>query len=242
MFETFRKRQPGAPIWRILWWHFLHLLCFLWFAPMYRYRAWGVRRIPAEGPVLLVSNHQSFFDPILVGLGSHRRQFAAMARSTLFDHPIFAWLIRSLNAIPVVQGESDLKAMRKCVEVLKQGQALLIFPEGERSTTGKTQAFATGTMLLIKRAKPTVMPVALDGAFAVYPRGRKFPRLRGRMAVMYGQPIAAETLLAMQPNEALAYLQQTVEQMRQEVAGKLSDGPRKRRKPNADRKWACGAR
>ena len=235
MLENFRKKQPGAPIWRILWWHFLHLLCFLWFVPMYRFRAWGVRRIPAEGPLLIVSNHQSFFDPIIVGLGSHRRQFAAMARSTLFDHPVFAWLIRSLNAIPVVQGESDLKAIRQCVDVLKKNHALLIFPEGERCEDGVTHRFETGTMLLIKRAKPTILPVALDGAFDAYRRGQKRPKLRGRIGVLYGEPIPAQTLLAMKPEEALAYLQRTVEAMRHDLAERLADESA----ACDDSGWAC---
>lgn len=222
--EKLRRRQPGSPLWRIAFWHVMHFLCFVWFLPAYRYRAWGVQNIPETGPVLLVSNHQSFFDPILVGLGGHRRQFAAMARSTLFDHPVFAWLIRMLNAIPVEQGAGDMAAMRKCIEVLKQDHALLIFPEGARTLTGRTEAFETGTMLLIKRAKPMVLPVAVEGAFEAWPRNRKAPRLCGKMGTMYGKPIPAETLLAMKPADALKLLEDRVESMRLELAQHLANG------------------
>jgi|SRR5690625_5302781 len=222
-FKNFRKRQPGEPLYRILWWHLLHFLCLIWFVPMYRYRCWGRENIPDDGPVLFLSNHQSFFDPILVGLGTYRRQFRAMARSTLFDHPLFAWLIRSLNAIPVTQGESDLKSMRKCIEVLKQGHALLVFPEGERTADGTTGEFASGTMLLIKRAKPTIIPVALEGAFDVWPRDRSKPKLRGRIAVMYGQPVTAEKILEMKPDKALVCLQNSVENMRKQIRQKIDN-------------------
>lgn len=214
MLEHLRQRQPGQPIRRILWWHLLHFICFLWVGPCYRYRAWGVTRIPRSGPILFVSNHQSFLDPILVGLAAHHRQFYAMARSTLFDHPLLSWLIQSLNAVPVERGQSDTASMRKCIEVLGQGHALLLFPEGTRTPDGTTQPFQRGLMLLIKRANATVVPVAIEGAFEVWPKGRKLPRATGRVHVEYGEPIPASHLAAMPADAALSELQQTIESMR----------------------------
>lgn len=221
--ESLRSRQPGQPIRRILWWHFLHLLCYLWVAPFYRYRAWGVQHIPRDGAVLLISNHQSFLDPILVGLASHHRQFYAMARSTLFHKPQFAWLIRSLNAIPINRNEADTAAMRQCLEVLKQNHALLIFPEGTRTTDGQTGDFAPGTMLLIKRSKAPVIPVAVEGAFDAWPRGRKLPRLFGRIGVQYGKPIPAAELAAMGAQDGMMHLQKIVEQMRLELIERMDN-------------------
>jgi 1-acyl-sn-glycerol-3-phosphate acyltransferase len=220
-WRRFRARQPGLPAWRIVWWHFLHFLCFVWVGPCYRYRAWHYDRVPAEGPVLLVSNHQSFLDPILVGLSAHHRQFYAMARSTLFRHPFFAWLIQSLNAIPVERGTADMGAMRRSIEVLQQGHALLIFPEGTRTPDGTTKPFATGTMLLIRRARPVVVPVAVEGAFSAWPRERRSPRAAGRIGVMFGEPIPAQELLAVKPEEALGRLRTIVESMRVELAHRL---------------------
>ena len=221
MIKRFKQRQPGASIWRILFWHAMHVLCYLYFIPMYHYRAYGRQNIPHAGAVLLVSNHQSYFDPIIVGLASSHRQFAALARSTLFDaHPVFAWLIRMLNAIPVSQGESDVAAMRKCLTELEKGQALLIFPEGSRTDTGEVQPFETGTMLLIKRAKPLVMPVAIEGAFDVWKRGTK-PKAWGKIAVSYGKPVPAQTLIDMGADQALSHLRDEVDRMREELAEKL---------------------
>ncbi len=220
MLESLRQRQPGRTIVRILWWHLLHLICYVWVAPCYRYRAWGIHRIPRTGPVLFVSNHQSFLDPILVGLAAHHRQFYAMARSSLFDHPAFAWLIGTLNAIPVERGQSDTASMRKCIDVLGQGHALLLFPEGTRTPDSTTQPFQRGLILLIKRAQPTIVPVAIDGAFDAWPKARKLPRATGRIFVEYGQPIPASQLLAMPPDAALSALQRTVESMRRDLAGR----------------------
>jgi 1-acyl-sn-glycerol-3-phosphate acyltransferase len=218
MLETLRRRQPGRSIARILWWHFLHYLCFLWFLTCYRFRGFGQRHIPATGPVLFVSNHQSFLDPIVVGLAAHHRQFYALARSTLFDHPILGWLIRSLNAVPVARGESDTAAMRKCLDVLAEDHALLVFPEGTRSLDGTTGSFGRGIALLIKRSGATVVPVAIEGAFAAWPKGRKLPRGSGRIQVMYGEPIPPSVLQSMKPDAALSLLRDRVESMRLQLA------------------------
>lgn len=214
MLSRLRQRQPGQPIYRILWWHLLHFICWLWVAPCYRYRAFGQRHIPRTGPVLFVSNHQSFLDPILVGLAAHHRQFYAMARSTLFDHPVLSWLIRSLNAIPVERGQSDTASMRTCIQMLDQGHALLLFPEGTRTPDGTTQPFQRGLMLLIKRAKPTIIPVAIEGAYDVWPKGRKGPRATGRIRVRYGKPIDPLQLTALPADAALRELQSRIESMR----------------------------
>jgi len=221
LIQQFKQRQPGASLLRILYWHVMHMLCYVFIVPLYRYRAYGVKNIPETGAVLFVSNHQSYLDPAIVGLASSHRQFAALARSTLFDaHPLFARVIKGLNAIPVSQGESDVAAMRKCIAELKKGQALLIFPEGSRTETGEVQPFETGTMLLIKRAKPLVMPVALEGAYDAWPRGGK-PKLRGRIGVSYGKPIPAEDIIAMGADAGLAHLRDEVDRMRGELAEKL---------------------
>lgn len=215
-----QARQPGAPLRRVFWWYGLHGCCYAWVGSLYHYRAWGLENIPREGPVLLASNHQSYLDPILVGLASHRRQFYAMARSTLFANPVFSWLIKSLNAIPVERGESDLAAMRKAIGVLNQNQALLVFPEGTRTVDGSVGPFQHGTMLLIKRAQPTVVPVAIEGAFDVWPKGQVAPNLTGKIATMFGQPITARSLIDRGAKRGLESLRQTIEAMRQDLRHK----------------------
>ena len=172
--------------------------------------------------MLLLANHQSFFDPVVVGMGM-RRPLYALARATLWDSPVVGWLISSLNAIPVDQEASDIAGLRRCVEVLKDGHTMLLFPEGERTLSGDTGPFAAGTMLLLRRAKPTVIPVAIDGAYEVFSRRMRRPRLTGRMGVMFGEPIASERLLAMKGDEALAMLRETVEAMRLEVRRRLAE-------------------
>lgn len=224
-FKGLHGRQPNSPVYRILWWHFMHMLCYIWVAPCYRYRAWGIHNIPTDGPVILISNHQSFLDPILVGLAGHHRQFYAMARHTLFINPVLSWIIRSLNAIPINRDEADTAAMRRCLEVLKQQHGLLIFPEGTRTPDGTTQPFAPGTMLIIKRSKAPVIPVAIEGAFLAWPKGRKLPCLFGHVRVRYGRPIPADELAKMGAEKAMTRLQNEIEAMRLQLLEPQADHP-----------------
>lgn len=210
-------------------WTILHALLYAVHVALYRYRSFGGTDVPAQGQVLLVSNHQSFLDPVLVGLGIGHCKFASMARSSLFTHPAFGWLIRSLNAIPIERGEADLKAMRQCISVVSAGRPLLMFPEGTRTRDGQTGQFHPGMMLLIKRARPMIIPVAIDGAFDVWPRKRKLPKLLGRISVVYGQPIDSTELIDLPPDEAMGQLRDRVERLRLDAADRNS-----RRNGNGD--------
>ena len=223
MLRDLKQRQPGHPVSRILWWHFCHMLCVVWFAFSYRFRFFGQANIPRTGPVLFVANHQSMLDPIIVGIGSSHRQFYAMARATLWNNKILGWVMDSLNAIPVDQDNPDASTIKRCIEVLNENHALLIFPEGARTMNGQTQPFESGTMLVIKRAKPTIIPVALEGAYNAWPRTKKLPQPFGRIACVYGKPIEAEELLQMKPGVALEHLQATVEALRLELAESMQN-------------------
>lgn len=206
-----------------IWWYMLEFPCQVWVTVAYRFRVWHARRVPRRGGVLLVANHQSYLDPILIGVAGHRRPFYAMARSSLFHNRFFAWLIGTLRAIPIEHGGTDLTAMRRCMEVLRRGAALLVFPEGARTRDGSVASFASGTMVLIRRTRPTVVPVAIEGAYQAWPRGGRL-RAFGRIGVAYGEPIEAETLLALPTADALGVLESRVEALRQEVREKMGRG------------------
>ena len=218
-----RKRQPNRPLWRIAIWQFMQAVCWLFLLVVYRCRCWGVRNIPADGPVLSLSNHQSFYDPIVIGFGASKRHFYSLGRHTLYQTPIARLFERVANSIAVQQGAGDTKAMKKCIEVLKEGQALMLFPEGARTMTGNVEKFETGAMLIIKRAKPTVIPVAVEGVYDVWPRGQSKPKFTGRLGVMYGEPIPAADLTAMKPDDAMEMVRGRVDAMRHQVAERLGE-------------------
>ena len=224
--DAIRNRQPGAPFWRGAAWQTLQIAAWYVLWLFFRGRAWGQNNIPDTGPVLMLANHQSFLDPILMGYGCGKRHFYSLGRSTLYDTKLTAFMGKLTNSIPVEQGAGDVTAMKKCIDVLKDGQGLAMFPEGARTPDHQVHPFQTGAMLIIKRAKPRVVPVAVEGPFQAWPRSAKRPRLWGqKVGIMYGEPVDAETLIAMKPAAAMEMLRQRVDTMRRDLAGKLELDP-----------------
>jgi len=170
-----------------IWYQTLKAGCQLAAVLAYRVRHSGMENIPAEGGVLVVSNHQSFLDPPLVGMGSPRRM-NYLARETLFRFGPFRWLIRSLDAIAIDREGLGLSGMKEALRRLKRGEMVLIFPEGTRTPDGEIAPFLPGFTALAVRSRAAILPVAIEGACDAWPRGWKLPRL-GRIRVHYGQPI-----------------------------------------------------
>ena len=137
LWRSIRNRQPGRPLWQIAAWYVMHAICFVVCLPLYRYRTWGVRHIPHTGPVLYVANHESFLDAVAIGLGTHRRHYFVMARQTLMGNAFLRFMAVLLNAVPVQRGRGDIGGIRQCIDVLNDGQALLVYPEGTRTPDGQ---------------------------------------------------------------------------------------------------------
>lgn len=137
--------------------------------------------------VLLVSNHQSFLDPVLIGMAVERR-VNYLARSTLFDTPIFGPLIRGLGTIPLRRGSADGAALRAAMKVLKEGRPLLLFPEGTRTRDGNLGKFRSGAALMAVRCDVPVIPICVEGAFDAWSRDMILPR-PAPAAVVYGSPL-----------------------------------------------------
>jgi 1-acyl-sn-glycerol-3-phosphate acyltransferase len=152
-----------------------------WFAVMatvmtaaFSLRTEGSTHMPATGPVLLLANHQSFIDPILVGLAA-RRHLRYLARKTLFRNPAFTWFIKSLNAVPVNQEGFARDGLQAIIDLLNHGQAVTVFPEGERTLTGRMNPFRPGIHLVLKRVECQIVPVGIAGAYEAWPRWRAYP-------------------------------------------------------------------
>ena len=185
-----------------LWYSFLknslHVLAIV----IYRVRHTGQENIPAAGPVLIVSNHQSHLDPILVGTGC-RRQINYVARETLFRFAPFGWLIHSVGAFPIDRDGIGLGGIKESLKRLKRGEMVLIFPEGTRTRDGRIAPFRPGFTALAARSKAAILPVAVEGAYQAWPRTKKFPG-PGRIRVHFGKPITLEEIVGCDERELLA--------------------------------------
>ena len=119
--------------WYGFWRCVLQLLAVL----VYRVRFSGRENIPATGGVLVVSNHQSHFDPPLVGIGCPR-QMNYVARETLFGFRLFGWILKSVGGIPIDRDGFGLRGIKESLKLLKRGEMVLIFPEGTRTRTARS--------------------------------------------------------------------------------------------------------
>ena len=159
-------------------------------------KTYGLKNIPRRGGVLIVANHQSFLDPIMLAVNIPRA-VSFLAKSELFENKYFGRLIRGVNAFPVRQGEGDVGAVRETIKRLQEGHVLIMFPEGGRCDDGEVAPMEKGVGLIIRRAGPTVkvVPAAIDGAFEAWPRHRKFPRTK-TIRVKYGPALSLAEMKA----------------------------------------------
>jgi len=147
----------------------------------------GLDKIPEKGPFLLVANHQSILDPILIQAVCPR-PVHTMAKSTQFAHPVFAWLMPRLKSFPVRRYQVDPQAVRTALRLLSAGEAVGVYVEGERSWDGRLQPPRLGTLRLILKAGVPVVPCTIAGAYEVWPRWDGKLR-RGDVHITFGEPL-----------------------------------------------------
>ncbi|MCD1260196.1 1-acyl-sn-glycerol-3-phosphate acyltransferase [Paenibacillus athensensis] len=146
------------------------------FALLFRLRAIGRENIPAEGPVVLCSNHISMVDPPLLGTPLSRKVHF-MAKAELFDIPLFGALITKVGAFPVKRGGVSKESIRLAIQLLKSGSMMGIFPEGTRNSAGGMGKKGAASLAL--KSGATVVPVAIIGNYALF----------RRMTIVYGPPV-----------------------------------------------------
>lgn len=173
----------------------------VFFMLFYRVRYFGKWNIPDDGPLLIVSNHQSLFDPPLIGGGVTRRQCNYLARKTLFKFRPFAWLIDLYDAIPLDNEGIGYEGIKETLRRLKAGEVVLLFPEGARTWDGEIQPLKPGFITLALRSRATILPTALVGCYEAWPRTHKYPWPFGRIRVIFGEPIDEEQARSMSEDE-----------------------------------------
>jgi len=135
-------------------WVFTHLIS--------RYRVRGLENVPATGPLLIVANHLSWYDPILLGVILPRRVWF-FTNAEIFRWPIVGAVCRATGQIPVHRGSSDRAALEKGLEYLREGKALAVFPEGTVARKEQMIAAHSGAAMMALRTGATVLPIAHTG-------------------------------------------------------------------------------
>ena len=152
-----------------------------------RYTLLGKENIPGQGPLLVVSNHLSVADPVLIG-ASAGRKVIFMAKEELFQNAFIAYIVRQYGAFPVYRGSTNLAALRTAGSVLKSGKLLGMFPEGRRSTGAVLKQAYAGSALIARQNRVRILPVAISGSEKV--RGFGWIWRRPRITLKIGQPFS----------------------------------------------------
>lgn len=166
-----------------LGYHLSRLLARLFFG----FRIIHRERVIQAGPVILATNHQSFFDPPLAGNAADRAIFF-LAKKSLMDLPILGWLLPKLNVIPVNLEGGDRSALKALIRILSAGECALVFPEGTRTPDGNLQPAEPGLGLVIAKTRAPVVPMRIFGAYDAWPIHGKI-RFGPKITVVVGEPI-----------------------------------------------------
>ncbi len=154
---------------------------------LFRMRVVHPERMIEEGPLILAVNHSSYFDPPLAGICSKRAVYY-LARKTLLKWPFFGPLFPDMNVIPVERDGNDMSALREVIKKVKEGNGIVLFPEGTRSKDGNLQKAKAGIGLVIAKTQAPVLPMRIFGAYEAFPKGTKRMRFT-KITVVLGEPI-----------------------------------------------------
>ena len=188
---------------------------------LYRYKIKNKGAIPAEGGVILASNHMSFADPVLLGLSEKRRLYF-MAKQELFKNKFAASVIRALGAFPVERGAGDGKALKTGGDILKEGNVMTIFIEGTRTKTGDLLRPRSGCALVAQQMQLPVVPCCITK--------RNFNRKFSKTIIHFGEVLTPEKM-GLTPDSgrrelrgATNKIMDEIKRMREEDAKELKKG------------------
>ncbi len=179
---------------------------------LFRIEHHGMENIPREGPLLIVANHTTYFDPFWVSVRIYRA-VRYMAWDKIFKFPLAGAVFRWLGAFPVSLENPETGAFKTCLRVLRRNEALVIFPEGGRSPDGSLLPFKEGAAHLALKTGATVLPVVIHGGMRVWGPSMLLPRPR-KVSVEYLPPIP--------PAQHVPTVAQLTEQMHEAIRSHLA--------------------
>ncbi len=158
-----------------------------YFTIFYRHRVYGLEHF-CKGSAIIAPNHLSFLDPPVIAI-SAPQEVHFLARATLFKPAWFGRFIAAVNTHPVSGNAGDVKVFKEIGAILKEGNKVILFPEGTRSYEDRLGTIKPGIALLLARAECVIIPAYIKGTFEIWGRERRFPKLWGRTACVFGRPI-----------------------------------------------------
>ncbi|HUL71820.1 MAG TPA: AMP-binding protein [Vicinamibacterales bacterium] len=206
-----------------------------------RVRARGQEHLPERGPFIISPNHQAYLDGFVLAMALPFRTLKALffvGAAEYFDTPFTAWLARTINIVPVDPDANLVTAMQAGAAGLRLKKVLILFPEGERSIDGDVKTFRKGAAILSSHLDAPIVPVALDGLFDLWPRGRPFnwrgllPWRARPVTLVFGAPIRVARGEYAEGTRALREaVGKMLEEIRAEAKGQKAEGKGQKAKP-----------
>lgn len=206
-------------------WRTCQVFCQNLFCFWLDFRVRGMEHLPPQGGLVL-SNHQSFLDPLLLGLPLNR-PISFVARHSLFRVPVVGWILRNTYVMPINREAGGTESIREAARRLKHGFLIGMFPEGTRSRDRNLGDFKPGFIAILRQARVPIVPAGVAGADRAMPRGAVLPRF-GHVRVVFGEPIPLADVERLSrrgcEGELLTLVKQRVEQAWQEAEAWRADG------------------
>lgn len=187
----------GKALYACLW-----VLCRIFGVAVFGFRSRFAEPLPKAGGLIVLSSHQTFLDPLLLGLATDRR-LSSLARSSLYRFKPFGAVITALDAVPIDREASPVAGMKAVIRRLEAGAAVIIFPEGTRTGDGRLGEIKSGFAIIARRSGVPIVPVAIVGAYECWPRTARCPR-PGRVRLEFGRVITPAQVAALDDAALLA--------------------------------------
>jgi len=165
-------------------------MCWLIFKLIFRLKVTGQENIPQDGPFIIVSNHSSLLDPIILGI-SIKPKIIFIGAAYLFKIGGLGYMLRKFNSIPIYRenNTNNIKSIKQALKILQRGGVLGIFPEGGIDRQKNNLPIRAGAAYLATKVGVPIIPIKIKGADKVLPRGAKFVRSLNKIEVEIKKPI-----------------------------------------------------
>lgn len=182
----------------------------------------GIENVPRRGPLIICPSHSGTLDPPMVPAFTPRNDTWSMAKSEYFKGSITEFFFRSYHAFPVVRHSADRNALRRSFDLLKAGDALIIYPEGTRVESGVLATPEPGAGFIAQKAGCPVLPVGLTGTRECLPKGARWPR-RVPVTISFGKPF---TVASKRPDGSRVSHQEAADAIMLDIAELLPEHQR----------------
>lgn len=172
----------------------IHATLGFLFKILFGFKVNGRKNVPPRGGVIVAANHSSFLDPPVLGTALPRQAYY-MARHDLFSFPIWGKFLRFVNAFPVHRDGVDRRAIKKAIEYLRHGKALILFPEGTRSLTGKLLPPLPGVGMIAWEGRAVIVPAYIKGSNKAFPPQARCIKFK-KVEVTFGKPFSPKDMVS----------------------------------------------